>query len=89
MNIIYALVIGLVIGGVAKLLMPGKDPGGFVITSLLGVAGSAIAFWLGRSAGWYGVNENGPGVIAAIIGALLLLLVYRMVIGRSHAVVRK
>ena len=83
MNIIYALFIGLVVGAIAKFLMPGKDPGGFIVTSLLGVAGSALAFWIGQSAGWYRANQSGPGIIAAIIGALVLLLGYRLVVGRG------
>lgn len=81
MAVIYALIIGLVVGALAKLIMPGKDPGGMIITALLGVAGSLIAFYVGRAAGWYGQNE-GAGIIASIIGAVAVLAVYRMVVGR-------
>jgi uncharacterized membrane protein YeaQ/YmgE (transglycosylase-associated protein family) len=74
---IGALIIGLIVGAIAKFLMPGKDPGGIIVTMLLGVAGAAIAHFIGKSAGWYGENEP-AGFIAAIIGAMLLLGIYRM-----------
>jgi uncharacterized membrane protein YeaQ/YmgE (transglycosylase-associated protein family) len=77
-SIIWTLVIGLVIGAVAKLLMPGKDPGGCIITMLIGVAGSFIASFLGRSVGWYKPGEP-VGFIASVVGAMLLLLVYRLI----------
>jgi uncharacterized membrane protein YeaQ/YmgE (transglycosylase-associated protein family) len=83
MGIIVALVIGLLTGGLAKLIMPGKDPGGLLITSLLGVAGSLVAFLLGRAVGWYGPDSEGPGIIASVIGALVVLAVYRTVRGRA------
>lgn len=85
MQILWMLIIGLVIGAIAKFMMPGKDPGGIVITMLLGVAGSLIAGFLGRSLGWYGTNES-AGFIASIIGAIILLAGYRMVVGRRSAV---
>ena len=81
MQIITTLVVGLVVGALAKLVMPGKDPGGIIITILLGVAGAFIAGLLGRALGWYEVGE-GPGVIASIIGAIVLLGIYRLVVGR-------
>jgi uncharacterized membrane protein YeaQ/YmgE (transglycosylase-associated protein family) len=81
LEFIWMLIIGLVVGAVAKLLMPGRDPGGFVITMLLGVAGSLIAGFLGRALGWYEAGEA-PGFIASLVGAMLLLLIYRLVIGR-------
>ncbi len=81
MAVIYALIIGLVVGALAKLIMPGKDPGGMIITALLGVAGSLLAFYVGRAAGWYGQSE-GAGIIASIVGAIAVLAVYRMVVGR-------
>ena len=77
MHILITLIIGLVAGALAKLVMPGKDPGGIVITALLGVAGSFIAGALGHSLGWYEIGE-GPGLIASILGAIILLAVYRM-----------
>ena len=81
MHILWMLIIGLVIGALAKAIMPGKDPGGILITMLIGVAGSLIAGFLGRSLGWYEHNES-AGIIASIIGSLILLAGYRAVIGR-------
>ena len=81
MHILITLIVGLVVGALAKLLMPGKDPGGFVITILLGIAGSFIAGLLGHALGWYEVGD-GPGIIANVIGAVILLAGYRAVIGR-------
>lgn len=82
MQILWALIIGLVVGAVAKLLMPGKDPGGFIITALLGVAGSVVATFLGQSLGWYREGQS-AGFIVSVIGAILLLVVYRMIRGKS------
>jgi uncharacterized membrane protein YeaQ/YmgE (transglycosylase-associated protein family) len=82
MGIIMALVIGLIVGALAKLIMPGKDPGGMLITALLGVAGSVVAFLIGRSVGWYGTGSDGPGIIASIIGALVVLAGYRAITHR-------
>jgi len=79
MGLIWALIIGLVVGAIAKFLMPGRDPGGIVITMLLGVAGSFIAFFIGRATGIYDAGEAGPGIIASVIGAMVLLGVYRLV----------
>lgn len=81
MHLILTLVIGLIVGALAKFVMPGKDPGGIIITMLIGVAGAFIAGMLGHALGWYEVGE-GPGIIASIIGALILLAGYRAVIGR-------
>jgi len=82
MHIIWMLVIGLVIGALAKLVMPGKDPGGLIITMLIGVAGSVLAGMLGQSVGWYAQGQS-AGFIASILGALLLLALYRVVVGRK------
>lgn len=81
MNIIGAIIIGFIIGAVAKLLMPGKDPGGWIISILLGLAGSLVAGWIGRSLGWYGEGEP-AGFIFSVIGAVILLAIYRMVAKR-------
>jgi uncharacterized membrane protein YeaQ/YmgE (transglycosylase-associated protein family) len=81
MSILWMLVIGLVVGALAKLIMPGKDPGGIIVTMLIGVAGALLAGFLGRAAGWYGPNE-GAGFIASIIGAVILLAIYRVATGR-------
>lgn len=82
MHILWMLIIGLVVGALAKLVMPGRDPGGILITMLIGVAGSLIAGFLGRSLGWYAHNE-GAGFIASILGSVVLLAGYRMAIGRK------
>jgi uncharacterized membrane protein YeaQ/YmgE (transglycosylase-associated protein family) len=79
MHILYMLLIGLVIGALAKLVMPGKDPGGIIITIALGIAGSMLAGFIGREMHWYGTNQ-GAGFLASIVGALLLLGAYRLVI---------
>jgi uncharacterized membrane protein YeaQ/YmgE (transglycosylase-associated protein family) len=85
MDILTTLIIGLIVGALAKLIMPGKDPGGFIITILLGVAGAFIAGWLGQALGWYEAGES-PGIIMSVIGAVILLAIYRAVIGRRRAV---
>jgi len=82
MGIIIALIIGLVVGAIAKLLMPGRDPGGILITMLLGVAGSVVAYLLGSVFGWYSRPHDGPGIIASIVGAMILLGIYRLAIRR-------
>ncbi len=82
MHIIWTLIIGLVIGALAKLVMPGKDPGGVIITIVIGIVGSLIAHFIGTAAGWYAPNEP-AGFIASIVGALVLLAGYRMVVGRK------
>jgi len=81
MHILWMLLIGLVIGALAKLVMPGRDPGGVIVTILLGIAGSIIAGAIGHAAGWYAQGEP-AGFIASIIGAVLLLFIYRLVVGR-------
>ncbi len=86
MHILVTIIIGLIVGALAKLIMPGKDPGGVIITILLGIAGSFIAGVLGHALGWYKVGD-GPGIIASIIGAVILLAIYRAVIGRRHVAV--
>lgn len=77
MNILWTIIIGLVVGALAKLIMPGRDPGGIIVTILLGIAGAFIASFIGRQLGWYGPGQ-GAGIIASIVGAIALLLVYRM-----------
>lgn len=80
-GIIGWIVIGLLAGGIAKLLMPGRDPGGCIVTILLGIAGALLAGFLGRAIGWYGPGD-GAGFIAAIVGAVIILLIYRLVLRR-------
>lgn len=77
MHIIGSIIIGLIVGVIAKLLMPGKDPGGWIISILLGLGGSLVAGWMGRSLGWYGDGEA-AGFIMSVVGAVLILFVYRL-----------
>ncbi|MDX1952280.1 MAG: GlsB/YeaQ/YmgE family stress response membrane protein [Verrucomicrobiota bacterium] len=81
MELVWTLLIGLLVGIVAKFLMPGRDPGGFIITSLLGIAGAFLAHAIGRGMGWYAEGEP-AGFIASVVGAIILLALYRMVAGR-------
>jgi uncharacterized membrane protein YeaQ/YmgE (transglycosylase-associated protein family) len=81
-SIIWILLIGLVIGAVAKLLTPGRDPGGCIITMLIGIAGSFVASFLGQKLGWYEPGQP-AGFIASVVGAMLLLLLYRLIARRS------
>jgi uncharacterized membrane protein YeaQ/YmgE (transglycosylase-associated protein family) len=83
MQIIWMIIIGLVAGAVAKLVMPGRDPGGIIVTILLGIAGSIVAGFLGRALGWYAEGQ-GAGLIASVVGAILLLVIYRMVAGQRE-----
>ena len=76
------IVVGGLAGLIAKAIMPGRDPGGCIVTILLGVAGALVAGFIGRALNWYGPNDTGAGFIAAIIGALIILFVYRLVAGR-------
>jgi uncharacterized membrane protein YeaQ/YmgE (transglycosylase-associated protein family) len=82
MSILWTLIIGLIVGIVAKFLMPGRDPGGFIVTTLLGIAGAFLAHFIGRSMGWYAEGEP-AGFIASVVGAILLLAIYRMIVGRK------
>jgi len=84
-HLIWTLFIGLLVGALAKLLTPGRDPGGFFITMAIGVAGSLIATFLGRAAGWYAPDAS-AGFLASVIGAILLLVIYRIIGGRRRAV---
>ena len=80
-GIIGWIIIGGIAGAIAKLLMPGRDPGGCIITILLGIAGALIAGWVGQKVGWYGPGE-GAGFLAAIVGAFVILLIYRLIMRR-------
>jgi uncharacterized membrane protein YeaQ/YmgE (transglycosylase-associated protein family) len=77
MSLVWTLIIGLVAGALAKLIMPGKDPGGMLITIALGVAGSFLATFLGQAVGWYTAGSS-TGFIGSTLGAILLLIAYRM-----------
>lgn len=81
MGILWTILIGFIVGVVAKFLMPGRDPSGFIITVLIGIVGSVIASYLGGALGLYQVGES-AGFIAAVLGAMLLLFIYRMVSGK-------
>ena len=81
---LWVVVIGVVIGALAKLVMPGKDPGGFIITALLGIAGAVAATVMGHAVGWYGPGES-AGFIMSVIGAVILLAIYRAVRRRPVA----
>ena len=79
--LLWTIIIGALIGVVAKFLTPGRDPGGCIITILLGIAGSFLAGFLGRALGWYQEGET-AGFIFSVVGAIILLLIYRMIFGR-------
>ena len=83
-SLLWTLLIGLVIGVVAKFLTPGRDPGGWIVTMLLGVAGSFVAGYLGRMLGWYQEGQS-AGFIMSVLGAVLLLFVYRLLTGKKTA----
>lgn len=82
-GIIVWIVIGGLAGAIAKLLMPGRDPGGCIITVLLGIAGALLAGFLGQQVGWYKPGQ-GAGFLAAVVGAFILLLLYRLIAGRRR-----
>jgi uncharacterized membrane protein YeaQ/YmgE (transglycosylase-associated protein family) len=79
MAILSWIVFGLVVGIIAKLLMPGRDPGGFIVTILLGIAGALIGGFIGRAMGFYGPGQS-AGWIVSILGAIILLALYRMLV---------
>jgi uncharacterized membrane protein YeaQ/YmgE (transglycosylase-associated protein family) len=78
MSFIYTVLIGLIAGAIAKLIMPGKDPGGWIVTTLLGIAGAIVAKYLGQLVGLYAEGET-AGFIGAVVGAIILLGAYRLV----------
>ena len=83
MNLIWTAIVGIIAGALAKLIMPGKDPGGIWITMALGVAGAFVANLLGGALGWYG-GDHRAGIFGATIGAILLLAIYRMFKGKTE-----
>ena len=85
MGILSWIVFGLVVGIIAKLVTPGRDPGGFIITMLLGIAGALLGGFIGRAMGFYGPNEP-AGWLMSIGGAILLLVIYRVAVGRRRVV---
>jgi uncharacterized membrane protein YeaQ/YmgE (transglycosylase-associated protein family) len=78
------MIFGLIVGAIGKLLMPGRDPGGIFVTMALGIAGALAAGFIGRALGWYGPND-GAGYITSVLGAILLLWLYRVVVVRRSA----
>jgi uncharacterized membrane protein YeaQ/YmgE (transglycosylase-associated protein family) len=85
MNILWAIIIGFISGAIAKLVMPEKDPGGFILTTLLGIIGATVSTWLGRLLGFYGPNE-GVSLIAAVTGAAILIAIYHLIRPRHTTV---
>lgn len=85
MSILWSIIIGLIVGALAKLVMPGKDPGGIIITILLGIGGSLLFTFLGRMIGWYDEGES-AGFIASFLGAIVLLWIYRLIAKRRTTV---
>jgi uncharacterized membrane protein YeaQ/YmgE (transglycosylase-associated protein family) len=77
-GVIGWIVFGLIVGALAKLLMPGRDPGGFIVTMLIGIAGALLGGFVGRALGWYGPND-GAGFFMSLLGAIILLALYRMI----------
>ena len=80
--IISWIVFGLIVGALAKLLMPGNDPGGFIVTILLGIAGAVVGGFVGRALGFYGADQT-AGYLMSIVGAIVLLVIYRVATKRS------
>ena len=87
MHILGIIIIGFLAGVVAKLLMPGRDPGGFIVTTLLGIVGAFVATYLGQAIGWYRADE-GAGFVGAVVGAVILLAIYHFVKRRSASIPR-
>ncbi|HXS39015.1 MAG TPA: GlsB/YeaQ/YmgE family stress response membrane protein [Stellaceae bacterium] len=84
MHILWTLLIGFFAGLIAKLIMPGRDPGGFIITTVLGIVGAFVATYLGQAIGWYQAGE-GAGFIGAVVGAIILLAIYHAIVRRPAA----
>jgi uncharacterized membrane protein YeaQ/YmgE (transglycosylase-associated protein family) len=82
MHILWMLIVGLVVGALAKLIMPGREPGGIIVTMLLGIAGSFLAGWIGRLVGWYQEGQS-AGFITSIIGAIVILAIYHAIRRRT------
>ena len=79
MSIIWAIIIGFIVGLVAKFLMPGRDPGGFIVTALLGIVGAVVATFLGQALGIYAAGQS-AGFIGAVIGAIVVLVIYTLIV---------
>ena len=81
MSILWAIIIGFIVGVVARFLMPGRDPAGFIITTILGIVGALVATFLGQAMGIYAAEQS-AGFIGAVIGAIVVLFIYNMVRGK-------
>ncbi len=86
MEILSWIVFGLIVGAVAKLLMPGRDPGGIIVTMILGIVGALLGGFVGQALGLYAAGQP-AGFLMALIGAILVLAIYRMSVGRRHRTV--
>jgi len=75
------MLFGLVVGAIAKLVMPGRDPGGIIVTMLIGIVGALLGGWIGQAAGWYG-PQQGAGFLMSLLGAIILLWLYRVLFAR-------
>ena len=84
-GVIGWIIFGLIVGAVAKLLMPGRDPGGIIVTMALGIAGAVLGGFIGRALGWYG-EQDAAGFLMSLVGAVLLLWIYRMMVGRRQRI---
>jgi uncharacterized membrane protein YeaQ/YmgE (transglycosylase-associated protein family) len=85
MSILGWILFGLIVGALAKFVMPGRDPGGIIVTMLLGIAGAVIGGFIGRAMGFYGPGES-AGWIMSFLGAVVLLFIYRLVVGRRRTI---
>jgi len=86
MTIIWAIIIGFIVGIVAKFLMPGRDPGGFIVTALLGIVGAVVASFLGQAMGFYAAGQS-AGFIGAVVGAIVVLFIYNLVVRGRRPVI--
>jgi len=84
-GIVGWIVFGLIVGAIAKLVMPGRDPGGIIVTILLGIVGAVLGGWIGRALNMYGPEEP-AGFVMALVGAVVVLALYRMAVGRRRVV---
>jgi uncharacterized membrane protein YeaQ/YmgE (transglycosylase-associated protein family) len=84
-GVIGWIIFGLIVGAIAKLLMPGRDPGGIIVTMALGIAGALLGGFVGRALGWYQENEP-AGFLMSLVGAILLLWIYRLMVGRRQRI---
>lgn len=85
MGFLMFAIFGLIIGAIAKFIMPGRDPGGIIVTAVIGMVGSSLGGYLGRVAGLYRDPAQGAGWVMSLIGAIVVLGIYRLVVGRSNS----